>query len=233
MCFTFLAAQGLGVGDSLLEEDQIANCQRLSLRVGQDRPADRRRGRRRLLRGGEHPHRAGRRDPRRLEGPRHRARVGEGVRAASSPARRRSSGTARWACSSSLRSPRAPAASRRRSSTPPTRARSASSAAATRPRPSASWACARTGSRHISTGGGASLEYLEGKVLPGLAVLEEANQWVAKPLIAGNWKMNLDRPGGGGPRPQARRQLPGATCTSAWTSRCSRRSRCCGGPARC
>jgi phosphoglycerate kinase len=29
MCFTFLAAQGLGVGDSLLEEDQVANCQRL------------------------------------------------------------------------------------------------------------------------------------------------------------------------------------------------------------
>ena len=29
MCFTFLAAQGLGVGDSLLEDDQVANCQRL------------------------------------------------------------------------------------------------------------------------------------------------------------------------------------------------------------
>ena len=29
MCFTFLAAQGLGVGDSLLEDDQIANCRRL------------------------------------------------------------------------------------------------------------------------------------------------------------------------------------------------------------
>ena len=29
MCFTFLAAQGHGVGDSLLEQDQVPNCQRL------------------------------------------------------------------------------------------------------------------------------------------------------------------------------------------------------------
>jgi phosphoglycerate kinase len=34
MCFTFLAAQGLEVGDSLLEPDQIENCKRLLDEVG-------------------------------------------------------------------------------------------------------------------------------------------------------------------------------------------------------
>ena len=47
-----------------------------------------------------------------------------------------------------------------------------------------------------------------------------------RPLIAGNWKMNLTVP----EAEDLVRKLAGATarrtCTSGWTSRCCRRSRC-------
>ena len=182
MAYTFLRAQGVPVGRSRVEEDKIDLARETLARAAAKR------GVRVLLPidhvAADRPDagartEVGRADdfPADLLGRRHRPRHGGRVRDGDRRPRAPCSGTARWASSRSTRSPGARWRSPRRwpRCTGTTVVGGGDSVAALRK-------AGKTGDvTHVSTGGGASLEFLEGRTLPGLAALEDVMARVPRP----------------------------------------------------
>ena len=174
MCFTFLAAQGHGVGDSLLEPDQVPNCRRLlesgkivlptDVVVADDFSAE---AETRTVPAGEIP-----------DGWKGLDIGPESVKAFAqvlSGAR-----TVFWNGPMGVFE-LAPFAEGTRGVAQAIIDATGSGAFSVVGGGDSAAAVRQLGLRedgfsHISTGGGASLEYLEGKVLPGLAVLEESSR---------------------------------------------------------
>ena len=198
MCFTFLASQGVSVGNSLLEEGMIDTCRKLLDTYGDVHPSACRHRGGREVRGGRR---------RRNVSPADQIPDGKmGLDIGPGSVKRftdllSNAKTIFWNGPMGVfEFPAFAAAPRvwpRPSSERPAKGAfsvvgGGDSAAAVR-----QLGLPDDGFSHISTGGGASLEYLEGKTLPGIEVLgnsepPEGDVMSRKPLIAGNWKMNLN-----------------------------------------
>ena len=169
---TFLAATGINVGKSLHEAEMLDMARKL-LEQAKARGAEiplptdvvggqgvRGHG---ACRRAQHPRRASRRDD-----PRHRAGYRGAVRRDAADAPAPSSGTVRWACSSSISSAKAPRPSRRRSPKSP----AFSLAGGGDTLAAIEKYGVEEGISYIRTGGGAFLEFVEGKTLPAVAMLQ-------------------------------------------------------------